>query len=100
MTMARTQTIVQLSDELVGELDAIARRRNISRSALIRDLLEQGLAEDHERTIGEQIAEGYRRIPQGTPDVWGNLEAETEALGDEAMADLAAEERAAGHDPW
>lgn len=34
--MARTQTMVQLSDDLINELDLLAAGRGVSRSALIR----------------------------------------------------------------
>lgn len=98
--MVRTQTIVQLNDRLVEELDAEAARRGLSRSALVREALEQHLAEQRERSIGQQIADGYRRIPPATPDEWGHLE----PLADEAAAELLhrldAEERQQGHGPW
>lgn len=98
--MARTQTMVQLSDELLETLDREAAARGASRSALIRDLLFAALAEDRERQIGEAIAEGYRRIPQGTPDEWGDLSAAAEDANRETMQRLDAEERAAGFELW
>ncbi len=98
--MARTQTMVQLSEDLVGALDRAAVARNSSRSALIRDLLWEALSHDREREIGEQIAEGYRRIPQGEPDEWGDLSDAAEHSHRETLRRLDAEERAAGHDPW
>lgn len=51
-------------------------------------------------TIGERIAEGYRRVPQAEPDAWGDLAADLDAANDELLARLDAEERAAGHEPW
>ena len=42
--MARTQTMVQLTQELVESLDALAARRAVSRSALIREFVVEGLA--------------------------------------------------------
>ncbi|MGI8660946.1 MAG: ribbon-helix-helix protein, CopG family [Thermoleophilaceae bacterium] len=98
--MARTQTMVQLSDELLQVLDRSAASRGASRSALIRKLLWQALEEDRERQIGETIAEGYRRTPQGVPDEWGDLSEAAEHANRETMRSLAAEERAAGFDPW
>ncbi len=98
--MARTQTMVQLTDELVERLDATAAERGVSRSALIRELVVAGLDEQGRDLIGEQIAEGYRRIPQGTPDEWGDLEALGRSGTDEMMARLDEEERAAGSEPW
>lgn len=43
MALARTQTMVQLSDELVAALDDEAERRNMSRSALIRQAVTEFL---------------------------------------------------------
>ncbi len=98
--MARTQTMVQLSDELLEVLDRAAVNRGASRSALIRNLLWQALEEDSERQIGEAIAEGYRRIPQDTPDGWGDLASAAEHTNAETMRRLDAEEHAAGFAPW
>ena len=92
--------MVQLTDELVEALDREATARRVSRSALIRAALEDFLRSDREALVDRQIVEGYRRIPPGVPDEWGDLA----AMADEATADLLhrlnAEERAAGHGPW
>lgn len=77
-SMSRTQTIVQLNTELLELLDREAGRREVSRSALIREVLEAGLADARRAEIDRAIVEGYTRIPPGTPDEWGDLE----ALGD------------------
>ena len=61
--MARKQTLVQLSDEIVGVLDAIARDRGRSRSELIREALETHYRDAFEAEIDRRIVEGYRRIP-------------------------------------
>ena len=98
--MARVQTMVQLSRELVESLDREAERRRISRSALIRDALEAFLAEDREAAIGRRIAEGYERVPPATPDEWGDLSALTDAGSVDLLQRLDAEEREAGHRPW
>jgi len=98
--MARTQTMVQLSDELLETLDRTAANCGASRSALIRDLLWQALSEDREREIGERIAEGYRRIPQGATDEWEGLSESNRRSNRELLRRLDAEERAAGFDPW
>ncbi|MBK5228910.1 MAG: CopG family transcriptional regulator [Actinobacteria bacterium] len=98
--MARTQTMVQLNERLVRVLDGIARRRNLSRSALIREIIDNYLATTEELKIGAQIAAGYQKIPPATPDEWGDLA----ALMDRSTADLLqrldAEERRQGNDPW
>jgi predicted transcriptional regulator len=98
--MARTQTMVQLTQDLVESLDALAARRSLSRSALIREFVIDGLRQSTAAAVGERIAEGYRRIPQGQPDEWGDLVAASDIATGELMARLDAEERAAGHEPW
>ncbi len=98
--MARTQTMVQLTQELVESLDALAGRRAMSRSALIREFVVVGLEQSTSAAVGERIAEGYRRMPQAEPDEWGDLAADVDAANDELLARLDAEERAAGHEPW
>jgi len=61
--MARTQTIVQLSDELLAELDARRAREGRSRSDLIREAIEAYLADDRAAAIDRAIVDGYTRIP-------------------------------------
>lgn len=61
--MARTQTLVQLSEELLRRLDERAAREGRSRSALIRDAIEEYLFDEEEAEISRQIVEGYERIP-------------------------------------
>ncbi len=92
--------MVQLSDELLATLDQAAVSRGASRSALIRELLWEALAEDREREIGERIAKGYRRIPQGARDEWQDLAEANRRSNREMLERLDAEERAAGFDPW
>lgn len=98
--MARVQTMVQLSDELVRLLDGEAARRGLSRSALVRNLLEESLADARQAAIGRQIVEGYRRIPPATPDEWGDLAAMTDQASGDLLHRLDHEERAAGRGPW
>lgn len=78
--MARTQTLVQLSDELLAVLDARAARDGLSRSALIRQAVEAWLASDVEAAIDEAIRDGYRRRPVIGDDGWGDFEAQMDAL--------------------
>jgi predicted transcriptional regulator len=98
--MARVQTMVQLSRELVESLDREAARRRISRSALIRAALEEFLSADREALIDRRIVEGYTRLPQASADEWGDLAAMTDQATVDLLHRLDAEERAAGHEPW
>jgi len=100
MVMSRKETMVQLTDQLREQLDAEASRRGISRSVLIREAVASYLAESREAEIDRQIVEGYTRIPPGTVDEWGDLEAQMDATALDVEASLSAEERATGHRPW
>jgi metal-responsive CopG/Arc/MetJ family transcriptional regulator len=70
MTMARTQTLVQFSDELLARLDAYRARAGRSRSDVVREAVEQYLAADRESEIDRLIVEGYTRRPP--TDIWGD----------------------------
>jgi metal-responsive CopG/Arc/MetJ family transcriptional regulator len=73
MVMARRQTLVQLTDDLVVILDAIAVKRGITRSALIRSVLESFVGREDESEKDRRMIEGYTRIPPDTEDEWGPL---------------------------
>lgn len=62
--MPRKQTLVQLTDELVRVLDERAAREGRSRSALIREAVEQYMEADIEAVIDRRIVEAYTRMPQ------------------------------------
>ncbi len=98
--MARTQTMVQLTDRLLQMLDRQAARRGISRSALIRTALEDFLSQDRDSATGQAIVEGYERIPPVTPDEWGDLAQLTDQGTVDVLHRLDAEERAVGREPW
>ncbi|HEV2791605.1 MAG TPA: ribbon-helix-helix protein, CopG family [Solirubrobacterales bacterium] len=61
--MARTQTLVQLTVDLLRRLDERAAREGRSRSALIRDAIEVYLHDEAKARIDREIIEGYERIP-------------------------------------
>ncbi|HET7054590.1 MAG TPA: ribbon-helix-helix protein, CopG family [Solirubrobacterales bacterium] len=61
--MGRTQTLVQLTQTLLRRLDERAAREGRSRSALIRDAIEDYLYDEEEAEISRQIVEGYERTP-------------------------------------
>jgi metal-responsive CopG/Arc/MetJ family transcriptional regulator len=70
MVMARTQTLVQFSDELIERLDRYRGRTGRSRSDVIREAVERYLAADRESEIDRLIVEGYTRQPP--TDLWGD----------------------------
>jgi metal-responsive CopG/Arc/MetJ family transcriptional regulator len=70
MVMARTQTLVQLSDELLERLDARRAREGRSRSEVVREAIELYLAADREAEIDRLIVEAYTGRPP--EDVWGD----------------------------
>lgn len=92
--------MVQLNEELVELLDFRAQHDGVSRSHVIRVAIEAYLGDDRERRLDRQIVEGYRRVPSGPPDEWGDPEAFTDRAALENLRALAEEERAAGHEPW
>jgi predicted transcriptional regulator len=65
----RTQTLVQLTDELVALLDERAAIQRRSRSDLIREAIERFLGEDAEAQVSRQIVAGYQRTPQEGDDL-------------------------------
>lgn len=82
MAVARKQTLVQLSDELVSALDDRAARRGTSRSHLIRTAIEQFIAADERADIDRAIVEGYTHIPAGELDEWAEA-ATVDSIRDE-----------------
>lgn len=89
-----TQTLVQLTDDLVRLLDERAAHEGASRSKVVRDILEQELLTQRVAELERRHIEGYRRHPQGEPweDEWGDAEAWSEAVAREAMQAWSREE--------
>jgi metal-responsive CopG/Arc/MetJ family transcriptional regulator len=71
--MARTQTLVQFSDDLLDRLDRYRAREGRSRSDVVREAVERYLAADREAEIDRRIVAGYARKPPS--DVWGDAAA-------------------------
>ena len=72
--MARTQTLVQLTPELLQALDEYRARTGAgSRSEVIREAIARLLAEDREAQIDRQIVDAYERQP--ATELWGDLSA-------------------------
>ena len=60
-----TQLAIRLPDELVVDLDWVVHRLKYdSRAEAMRDALVRLIDQERRRQIGEQIADGYRRMPQ------------------------------------
>ena len=59
----RTQTLVQLTDDLLASLDQRAAQTGRSRSDLIREALQRYLEDALEAEVDRQIVDGYKRIP-------------------------------------
>jgi Arc/MetJ-type ribon-helix-helix transcriptional regulator len=66
----RTQTLVQLTDDLLERVDRLRAREGRSRSELIREALERYLADHHEAEIDRLIVEAYTRQPP--EDAWAD----------------------------
>jgi metal-responsive CopG/Arc/MetJ family transcriptional regulator len=73
MAMARTQTLVQLSDELLERLDSYRAREGRSRSEIVREAIERYLAADREAEIDELLVDAYTRQPP--EDLWNEQSA-------------------------
>jgi predicted DNA-binding protein len=100
---ARTQTMVQLNEELLALLDHRAARTGVSRSQVIREAIEAYLASDRAAAVDHQIVEGYTRMPQGgeyDADEWGDIGKLMTALTADQTRQLNAEDRDLGREPW
>jgi len=69
--MTRTQTLVQLNEELLRRLDERAAREGRSRSALIREAIEAYMYDARSAEIDRQIVEGYERMPETEEELAG-----------------------------
>jgi metal-responsive CopG/Arc/MetJ family transcriptional regulator len=68
MVMARTQTLVQLSDDLLERLDSFRAREGRSRSEVVREAIERYLEADREAEIDRLIVDAYTLRPP--EDLW------------------------------
>lgn len=95
---ARTQTLVQLTEDLVRSLDRRADREGTSRSQVIRSILAVALETERTTDREAQLRAGYERAPQSdTRDEWGDLGEWAETGGRKASSALAREE---GEESW
>jgi len=79
MAVARREVLVQLDDDLVESLDALAKRRGVSRSELLRRGAVAVLEADELAVADDRLQEAYRRHPQDPllVEAAGRLAAET-----------------------
>ena len=68
MVVARTQTLVQFTNELLARLDERAARERRNRSEVIRDAVDRYLSDERETEIDRLIVQGYTRQPQTPQD--------------------------------
>jgi metal-responsive CopG/Arc/MetJ family transcriptional regulator len=74
--VSRTQTLVQLTADLLRRLDERAAREGRSRSALIRDAIDAYLRDEERERITREIIEGYERLPPTDDEMaWAEKEA-------------------------
>lgn len=72
--MKKTQTIVQLTPDLLAALDQKAATTRRSRSDIIREAISRYLEDALEAEIDHQIVSGYRKKPQKA-DSWADAAA-------------------------
>ncbi len=63
MAMARKQVLVQLDDELVGRLDALAAELGTNRSELLRRGAQAVIAAEELAAADRELQDAYRRQP-------------------------------------
>ncbi len=75
-----TQIALRLDGDLVVELDALLAKHPeaATRSKAIRLAIEELVKRWRNEEIDRQIVEGYTRIPAGTVDEWGDMDAMSE----------------------
>lgn len=80
--MARTQTLVQFTPDLLALLDKVAAEREVSRSALIREAVSEYLEVERRKAIDEAYIEGYTRVPQTEEEILWSENRRREAWAD------------------
>jgi metal-responsive CopG/Arc/MetJ family transcriptional regulator len=63
MVMPRREVLVQLDDDLVQQLDELAKRSEVSRSELLRRGALIVLEADEMARADERLVEGYTKYP-------------------------------------
>ena len=81
--VTRIQTLVQLNQKLLQRLDERAANEGRSRSALIRDAIEEYLYDEEAARIDREIREGYERIPETEEEIAAAYRETREAIREE-----------------
>ena len=69
MVMARKEVLVQLDDQLVADLDRIAKERGVSRSELIRQGAAALVTAVEEAKADEELIAAYTKHPQDPREI-------------------------------
>jgi len=78
------QIAVRIPDRLAADLEAMVESgRFATKAEAVRYAIETVIDEERRRRIGEQIVEGYRRIPQTDEDVAAATEAAIRSIEEE-----------------
>jgi metal-responsive CopG/Arc/MetJ family transcriptional regulator len=72
--VARKPVLLQLSEELLERIDQLTATQGRSRSAVVREAVERYITEQSQALKDQQMAEGYRRIPDDEQfDEWAEV---------------------------
>ena len=78
------QIAVRMPDELARAVEALVTTgRYPTKADAVRAAVEALVEREHRRDIGERIADGYRRSPQGDSDVEAARAAAIRSIRDE-----------------
>lgn len=61
--MSRKPVLIQLSDELISQLDEVVEEQGRSRSAIVRDAVERYVATESIAAKDRRLIEAYARVP-------------------------------------
>ena len=79
-----TQLAIRLPDDLLRDLDWLIVRLNYdSRAEAMREALVKLIDQERRREIGEQIVEGYRRMPQTEEEIASAYESLRQSIDEE-----------------
>lgn len=99
--MAATQIAVRVPEDLLAAVDWIVKEGEAdSRADAVRHALSLWVRTLEQKRHDAEIVAGYDRIPAGTADDWGDLDAALDWGTAAVLSDLDRQEREAGFEPW